>query len=320
VQPGLGLLGIFEEPYRLVDRLRWLETGLWERRRPLRAVAVLAAAGLVVFALPMAGGAPSAALRGEPPGGALTAAGGPGAGDEPADAGTAPGRPDGTLAYYIRDVTREENDLLIFRTRREIVHVNELWLGDGRVAQVDNHKTIVYAPRDGRILVTNHDARTFVELPLPFDPATAFGPELARRYAAGARHSLVQPRDGTCEVLDCRCREYAVDTWETRGGEIRQRQTLRVWATTEAPGDLELFHAFLDHLRRLYGRSDAARRELDKIRGYQLALTVSTWHGIWRHRLVNEAVEMGWRAPPAGLFGIPEGYRRVAGLRPEDLL
>jgi beta-lactamase regulating signal transducer with metallopeptidase domain/ketosteroid isomerase-like protein/DNA gyrase inhibitor GyrI len=55
VEPGLGLLGVFEEPFRLVTRLRWLEKKTWEYRRLMLVTAVTA--GLVVTAcfLPMAG-------------------------------------------------------------------------------------------------------------------------------------------------------------------------------------------------------------------------------------------------------------------------
>ena len=56
VEPGLGLLGLFEDSNRLLARLHWLEKKTW-RYRPLRIATVLIVIGLMVgCVLPMAQG------------------------------------------------------------------------------------------------------------------------------------------------------------------------------------------------------------------------------------------------------------------------
>jgi beta-lactamase regulating signal transducer with metallopeptidase domain len=40
-EPGMGLLGVFEDPFRLVMRLKWLEKRTWESRKLITATAVL---------------------------------------------------------------------------------------------------------------------------------------------------------------------------------------------------------------------------------------------------------------------------------------
>src|SRR3990172_687227 len=55
VEPGLGLLGVFEEPFRLVTRLRWLEKKTWEYRRLMLVTAVTAGLAVTACFLPMAG-------------------------------------------------------------------------------------------------------------------------------------------------------------------------------------------------------------------------------------------------------------------------
>jgi hypothetical protein len=274
----------------------------------MRAAAVLVSVAAVVFVLPMAGSSPGAAQSGQNPSLALAA--------DPAFAETDRGEGG---ALYIRDVTRSEAYLVFVRTESEVVHVNELWMQDGRVAQVDDRKTIVFAPYTGRLLVINHHDSTYVEMPLPLRLEEHLSRDLARRYEDTQRGSLVVPPDGQREVLGCSCREYQVDTWDVRDGDRYNVQSIRVWATTDAPGDMKLFHDFVDHLRQLHDRGGGARRELDKIRGYQLRLVSSEWNGLWRRRLVNEAIEMAWRQPPVGVFDVPEGYRREPRLDPEDL-
>jgi|GEM_PF-3884158 len=55
VEPGLGLLGVFEEPFRLVSRLKWLEKKTWENRKRRIAATICTSLIMVVCVMPMAG-------------------------------------------------------------------------------------------------------------------------------------------------------------------------------------------------------------------------------------------------------------------------
>lgn len=55
VEPGLGLLGVFEEPFRLVTRLRWLEKKTWENRGRIALMSVTSPLLIAACILPMAG-------------------------------------------------------------------------------------------------------------------------------------------------------------------------------------------------------------------------------------------------------------------------
>ena len=54
LEPGMGLLGVFEEPFRLVARLRWLEKKTWLKRGWMAAAAILVLAIAIPCILPMA--------------------------------------------------------------------------------------------------------------------------------------------------------------------------------------------------------------------------------------------------------------------------
>ncbi len=54
MQPSLGLFGIFEEPFRLVPRLKWLEKRSWENRRKRVAVTICTSLFMVFCVMPMA--------------------------------------------------------------------------------------------------------------------------------------------------------------------------------------------------------------------------------------------------------------------------
>jgi beta-lactamase regulating signal transducer with metallopeptidase domain/effector-binding domain-containing protein len=53
VEPGLGLLGVFEEPFRLVSRLKWLEKESWKHRKWIAAASLFAGIGLAAVMIPM---------------------------------------------------------------------------------------------------------------------------------------------------------------------------------------------------------------------------------------------------------------------------
>ena len=55
MEPSLGFLGIFEEPYRLVSRLKWLEKKSWENPKRRIAATILASLFMISCVMPMAG-------------------------------------------------------------------------------------------------------------------------------------------------------------------------------------------------------------------------------------------------------------------------
>lgn len=52
-EPGLGLLGVFEDPFRIVSRIRWLEKNLWKNRSLILGTAVIVSIIFGVCFLPM---------------------------------------------------------------------------------------------------------------------------------------------------------------------------------------------------------------------------------------------------------------------------
>ncbi len=55
LEPGLGFLGIFEESFRLVPRLKWLEKKSWENRKRRIAVTICTSLIMITCVMPMAG-------------------------------------------------------------------------------------------------------------------------------------------------------------------------------------------------------------------------------------------------------------------------
>ena len=52
-EPGMGLLGLFEEPYQLISRIKWLNKESWKKRRLANMTAIIMSILLTAFVLPM---------------------------------------------------------------------------------------------------------------------------------------------------------------------------------------------------------------------------------------------------------------------------
>ncbi len=292
--PGLGLLGVFEEPYRLVARLRWLERPTWERRQEARAAALVAAVLMLAFVLPMAAGQPRAANTG-PALSAVELVAGP--------------RDDGR-ALYVRNEIRREKYLLDIRLETQQLSVGELWLGDGVMSTREGGRTTIVDLRAGVLTYVNHDDRTYVTSPLPLDLEAVFAPDVLAWRRSHMTTGRVVETGRSGRVLGRACREFLVESWGTGAGQGAQPAVFSVFASNQVPGDLAPFRAFLECLRRLHGREAEYCRALERIDGIQMRLVRVERRFPLRTRTVDEVVELDRRPAPAGIFAPPAGYER----------
>jgi beta-lactamase regulating signal transducer with metallopeptidase domain len=66
LEPGLGFLGIFEEPFRLVPRLKWLEKKTWENRKLKIISTIFTSLFMVACVMPMSTHSQSGAQKNTP--------------------------------------------------------------------------------------------------------------------------------------------------------------------------------------------------------------------------------------------------------------
>jgi beta-lactamase regulating signal transducer with metallopeptidase domain/Tol biopolymer transport system component len=64
-EPGMGLLGVFEDPFRLVARLRWLEKKTWRNRKLMTAAVTIVAVVMIAAILPMGSAGQQGAASGK---------------------------------------------------------------------------------------------------------------------------------------------------------------------------------------------------------------------------------------------------------------
>ena len=309
LEPAMGLLGVFEEPFRLLPRLRWLERRTWERRRLIAVTALAVPLILAPFVLPMAAARPaqSAAMVSGDFDELRGAAGGP-----------SPVEALGGENVYIRDATRAEVCLLGIPLAAKSLYVAETWVGDRVIANTERGRTIIVDLRKGLLTFVDHRAGTYVEASLPIDAERVVDDAIAHRFRQMGMSGEVKKLRSTRIVLGRRCRGYEVSMWTARARSDAVPRTVTVWATSDVPFDLALYQEFLENLRLLYNRDDALRSALRTITGFQARLELVEGGVAASTRTVTEAELIVHRPAPPSVYSAPEGYRKLERIQDLD--
>ncbi len=301
-EPALALLGVFEEPFRLVSRLRWLEKETWRRRTPaLFAAAMVIIIGIPVL-LPMASADdagsfdPQFSYSGERPYLQTDGAGSGARGNE--------------MAVYVRNEFVAQELILGFPVHTQLMAVSETWIGDDIIAGTENRRTVIVDRRRQRLTYIDHKHQTWVETPLPLDPPNVFCEHSLSTYHKIRSSGEVIPTSKSRRILGRKCRQYGVHSWRVGGGRVSNESWITVWASTDVPFDLSLHDVMLYNMRVIYNRDAVYRSELEKIEGLQMGLELREGSLLRAKRFYDETVRLEPRVAPPGTFEPPAGYTR----------
>jgi len=301
-EPALALLGVFEEPFRLVARLRWLEKETWRRRTPALLTAALVMIIGVPVLLPMAAAddagdldrgysiARNRSLR---------------------QAESAGSRSNGRdTAVYIRNEFTVQDLVLNIPVRSKLLAVSETWIGDDIIAGTDRGRTIIVDRRRRRLIYVDHKHRTWVESPLPLDIPTLFCEHSLKTRQERRSSGEVRETRSNRRILGRTCRQYDVHSWYESNGQIHSEGWIKVWASTDVPCDLSLFDEMLSTMRLIDNRDAVFRSELEKIEGLQMGLELREGNFLSGRRYFDETVRIETRTPPPLTFSAPAGYTK----------
>ncbi len=297
-QPGLGLLGLFEEPYKVVARIRWLAVPTWKRRKLMLAAAWSVFLFAVPLLLPMSAGG---AIGFEP------TYGWQGTTLEDPAAGTATEQ-----HMYVRQEFRVDDLFLGITYRSERVAISEMWIGRDIIAATERNRTTIIDLARNRLTFIDHGSETWAETALPLDVSALISEDGMRRHRQMRTSGEVRSTGHKRRILNRRCNEFEVSSWNTTaGGQLSNQTSFKVWATTDLPIDLGLVDTLLLNLRLIYNRDLAYRAELEKVKGVQLRMEGRRGGAYFGQRMVDEAVEISQGPPPPGTYEPPTDYRRV---------
>jgi beta-lactamase regulating signal transducer with metallopeptidase domain len=308
VEPGMGLLGVFEEPFWLVARIRWLEKKSWHHRKSIAAATALLVLGMAILVMPMAG-RPAAANTPSAVPPQYTGSMSP-AGRQLVEAlPSGPGIP----SFYCRTITREIDYFLWFETDSRFFSMEEGWYAPEKLALLEGARTFILDKEKSRFIFLNHNRKTYLNVPLPVDRATVYSPELARLFEERKRTGRVEWLGDTRQILGRTCNGFRLIDWSAYGDEQTDRAENLVWTTNDVPFRVALFDEALVNMRLLVSNKDEVLlQEMQQhMKGYQMGIEQEIERFPWKKRYVMRVVEMVEKIAPPGIFRVPEDYSRI---------
>ncbi len=296
LEPGMGLLGVFEEPFRLVARLKWLERKTWQFHKWTAPAVCCVLLVTIPILLPMAG------AKVQPEGGELSAAQEEAAGD-----------------FYYKEVTHSDNYFLGLRTNSRMEAYLDMWLRNNIAVREAGDKRIIVDLDAQKFYFINHKTESYVEAPLPLDLSKLIDEDSWWRKSRPTFSGRVDKTEGSAKILNKQCDEYLVTFWQIDGDNRINFAEVKVWATTEVDYDLTALYRLLDIFRRLVKRDAAVRAELDEIKGVQMKVEFGVKRTLWSKKMIDEIVELKRTKAPDEVFSVPFGYLKKDKFSPEDL-
>ena len=147
VEPGMGLLGVFEEPFWLVARIRWLEKKTWQHRKSIAASATLVILGMAILVMPMAGRPAVISQTADPVAQISWSAAYADQQYAEAPASGAAGK-----AVYTRMITRAIDYFLWFEADARFFAMEEGWHAPNKIALIEQGRTFILDKEKNRFL------------------------------------------------------------------------------------------------------------------------------------------------------------------------
>lgn len=192
---------------------------------------------------------------------------------------------------------------------------SEIWIGVGRIAFIDKDRHCIIDMTAGRVIVAEKADTAYVETTLPFSLSVILPEEVRPRAAMFQTTGEVTRLEETKMIGGRMCRGWMVHSWidylETRFNET-ERTT---WIAADLPVDEEILDAYYDVVWRMNNFSDGFTAALKGMGGWEMmteSVTYSEGQVAKAYSLVEEIAE---KAAPAGVYEVPEGYRKKEFIR-----
>lgn len=210
---------------------------------------------------------------------------------------------------YIKSKTHTDAMSVMGQTTPASDTMSEAWISDNVFANRTGDNGVIVDTAKKVFIMVNYKDKSYVETPLPLDFAKILPPEAAPMASMFIMSAKVAPSNETKKIGTWNCQGYTM-TMSIMGMTI----TNKVWATTDVPFDTAKFNekfaaAITKGMLRL---DDASVKEMEKIKGYQIASETSGEIMGAKMHSTQEVLEISKKAAPAGVYTVPAGFKKNA--------
>ena len=221
---------------------------------------------------------------------------------------------------YMKEVEHRDAYTIGGATTPASDNENEYWIKDKKIVfKSDRDKTFIFDLTKKKFLFINDKEKTYVEISAPPDRSSIFSDQLAAKYEMYKQTGTVTKTDRTQKLQGKTCTGYEVKTWKDSGGIRFSESSGMVWATADVSFDLNVYYGMLRCIRVFLNRDEVFLKNLDKIKGCQMRMDLTTVSQGTEIKDTHRIVEMTQKKAPGDIFSVPGDYTKKEKLSFNDL-
>lgn len=300
--PALGLLGVFEDPHQIINRIKWLEKKMTDIK-PLTTISVVGIAALfIIFVFPMSGSKGSPVVSGE----------------SNQDGRYAPELENG---QYLHMITSTRKDSLAFGITVDSKPQGneEIWMNNNRIAIIQDKTKIVLDLEKREFLYLNRFSQKYVRSGIPVDEKALYDDDLQSFFASRRFEIKLENTGRKKKILGRVCDVWLMKRTVINSQGQRWGGTLEIWVDSKVKINYEPFMVVMDNIRRITGGDAEARGKMQAMKGFQHRIDYNADSEFFGEKLISEIEIFEYSTPPQGMFSPPEGYQLKEKIAREDL-
>jgi hypothetical protein len=209
--------------------------------------------------------------------------------------------------YYGGVVTEPEN--------REY----EVWLGDGKVSFMHEHRMVIYDMNNEKFTFVNFDDSTYVEATLPYEWGDLLAEQDVARVQMYPITGTVGKTENTKEINNHKSCEYEINSWVMYENNKYNERDGKTWMTTDMPFDLSVYKRAYVHYLKLQNLTEELIGEMKEIEGYPIAIETDLFIKGFSVKTTDEVMQVSEIDPPRDVYSAPDGFSKKEKLTIQDL-
>lgn len=222
-----------------------------------------------------------------------------------------------TADVYIKQKIHTDAINMMGQNQPAVDAFSEIWFTDDKMALLSPGMSIIVDMAKKVVFMVNIERKTYVEMEIPVDLSKYIPAEEAQMAQMRLNTSMtIQPTGETATINNWKCEGYDVNI-----DMMMLQMKTKVWASKDVPFDWkEFMNKNMEVAKVNMQLNDQSIQEMKKIEGFQIRSETTMNMMGSDINSYQEVVEISKKAAPAGIYTVPEGYKKQDKFSMADLM
>ncbi|MEM7481560.1 MAG: DUF4412 domain-containing protein [Acidobacteriota bacterium] len=184
----------------------------------------------------------------------------------------------------------------------------EVWLGDKRVSRRDDKTTMIFTQNPDRLVVIDHQAKTFSPIDLPVNLANLVPEDMQAMLPMFKMEVEVTETDETRTIGDWQTKRWNLTLSNATGMVVNAV----LWMTTDLDFDYETFRQLSMRMAELQPGGEGMAEKLQSIPGFPVLTETAIDLRGTTFKTFEELQKVEEKDAPSGTYEAPKGYTEKA--------